>query len=609
MQSTVARHGWGAAMAAIVLIAAVLTTIPAGAVTVIGGSVELASRSLDGDGGNRHSRGNVSISADGRYVAFESDANDLVPGDTNGSSDVFVYDRQTGDVERVSVATDGTQGNRLSIRPSISADGMRVAFETASDNLGGSFLGGRQVYVRDRSTDTTIHASTVHASPHALDGGGGTNPSISADGNHVVFVSNSMSRGIGAGPGSFLIMIRDLRQGPSVHVDFTHDNQPPQNSEVVTLASSSGFPDVSADGRYVVFESVADNLVPDDTNGLRDVFWRDMQTGELRRVSLHSDGSQTRASSSDRPHISGDGMRVTFWSAAQDLIDDDDEFRRDVYLHRIDGSTTELVSYELDGTSGGGQDHDISQDGTTVVFWGFATGQFVADENVAPDVFVRNVDTGQIQLASFGTDGTQPRGHAHIGGAVPAISADGTTVAYVSRSDELPDTDGLFYDAFVADVPPLPPRGLRCGGELPTIVGTPGNDTIVGTAGDDVIVTLGGDDRVNGGAGDDIICTGAGNDNVRAGAGDDHVIGGGGNDIIRGGGGADNIKGNRGNDTLIGQGGNDVVRGGGGADNIRGNRGNDTLIGQGGNDVINGAGGRDRCVGNGGRNTLRNCER
>ena len=138
MQSTVARHGWGAAMAAIVLIAAVLTTIPAGAVTVIGGSVELASRSLDGDGGNRHSRGNVSISADGRYVAFESDANDLVPGDTNGSSDVFVYDRQTGDVERVSVATDGTQGNRLSIRPSISADGMRVAFETASDNLGGS---------------------------------------------------------------------------------------------------------------------------------------------------------------------------------------------------------------------------------------------------------------------------------------------------------------------------------------------------------------------------------------------------------------------------------------------------------------------------------------
>ncbi len=595
--------------ATLALLASLLIGVPAGAVTVIGGEVELVSRSLSGAGGNRHTLGTVAVSGDGSIVAFESDANDLVPGDTNGAKDVFVLDRDTGDIERVSVATDGTQGNALSLHPSISADGTRIAFETASNNLGGTFNGGRQVYVRDLRTNTTIHASTVHLTPHALDRPGGTTPSISADGNHVVFQTNTMVRGLGAAGGSFVIMKRDLRQAHSVHVDFTHAGGPPINSEVLTGGSVSDFADVSADGRYVVFESRADNLVPNDTNGERDVFWRDMQGNEIRRVSVHSNGSQTRGNGSDRPHISGDGMRVTFWSNATDLVDNDDVVGRDVFLHRIVSSTTELVSVEMDGTAGGGQDHDISQDGSKVVFWGAAAGDHVVDENIANDPFVRDVDTGQIQPASFTADGSQARSHLVIGGELPAISADGSTVAFVSRSDEMPGTDGLYYDAFAADLPPLPPPNLRCAGALPTIVGTPGADTIVGTSGPDVIVGLGGNDVINAGGGDDIICAGDGNDNVRAGGGADRVDAGRGRDTVRGGGGNDVIKGQGGNDKLIGQGGNDRITGGGGNDTIKGNGGNDNLKGNGGNDNINGGRGRDRCRGNGGTGRLRSCER
>ena len=190
-----------------------------------GGDTTRVSVASDGAQGNRYSY-DPSISADGRYVAFYSYASNLVSGDTNGVYDVFVHDRQSGQTTRVSVASDGAQGNNGSYYdPSISADGRYVAFDSSASNLvSGDTNGARDVFVHDRQ------------------GGGTTRVSVASDG----------------------------AQG----------------------GTGSWNPSISADGRYVAFYSGASNLVSGDTNGTDDVFVHDGQTGQTTRISVASDGSQ-----------------------------------------------------------------------------------------------------------------------------------------------------------------------------------------------------------------------------------------------------------------------------------------------------------------------------
>src|SRR4029453_4515624 len=218
-------------------------------VSVASGGTQANSSSLE-----------ASLSADGRYVAFSSFATTLGAGDTNGTSDVFVHDRQTGETRRVSVASDGTQGNSLSSEPSLSADGRYVAFSSVSRTLGGGETNGTyDVFVHDRQTGETQRVS----------------------------VSSNGAQG---------------------------------NLE-------SHQPSLSADGRYVAFPSGAPTLVAGDTNGTRDVFVHDRQTGETRRVSVASDSTQGNGSSgttanatTERPSLSADGRYVAFSSNASTLV-------------------------------------------------------------------------------------------------------------------------------------------------------------------------------------------------------------------------------------------------------------------------------------------------
>src|SRR5690606_11863360 len=129
-----------------------------------------------------------SISADGRFVAFQSVATNLVPGDTNGNNDVFVHDRQTGVTQRVSVASDGAQGNGISTTASISADGRFVAFQSAASNLvPGDTNGATDVFVHDRQTGVTERVSV--ASDGAQGNANTSEASLSADGRYVAFQS------------------------------------------------------------------------------------------------------------------------------------------------------------------------------------------------------------------------------------------------------------------------------------------------------------------------------------------------------------------------------------------------------------------------------------
>ncbi len=206
-----------------------------------------------------------SVSADGRYVAFSSLADNLVAGDTNGVVDVFVRDRVTGITDRVSVSGAGEQGNDWSNWPSISADGRYVAFMSTANNLvAGDTNGSWDVFVRDRVSGETERVNVSSAGAEA-NGPSGYSV-ISADGRYVAFMSDATNLVPGDTNGRADVFVRDRMAGETQRVSVS--------SAGVEADGRSDENSISADGRYVAFGSRASNLVPGDTNGTRDIFVR-----------------------------------------------------------------------------------------------------------------------------------------------------------------------------------------------------------------------------------------------------------------------------------------------------------------------------------------------
>ena len=232
---------------------------------------ELVSVATGGAQGNDTST-EASISADARFVAFWSDASNLVGGDTNGVEDVFVRDRQTGTTELVSVATGGTQGNARSRYPSISSDGRFVVFWSDASNLvAGDTNGSADVFVRDRLSGTTERVSL--AAGGAQGNADSLGPSISASGRFVAFWSLATNLVAGDTNAWNDVFVRDRQSATTERVS------------VATGGAQGDFnsydPSISADGRFVAFESGATNLVAGDTNGSFDVFLRDRATASF----------------------------------------------------------------------------------------------------------------------------------------------------------------------------------------------------------------------------------------------------------------------------------------------------------------------------------------
>ena len=426
-------------MLSILLIVFVLANLPAEVLAAQGDTIRI-SVSTGGTQGNNHSYG-PSISSDGRYVAFTSTASNLVAGDTNGMSDVFVFDRLTGTTTRVSVDSNGGQANLNSNFPSISNDGRYVAFVSDATNLvTGDTNGMNDVFVHNLVTGETTRVSVDSAGAQANDLSYSV-PSISSDGRLVAFDSAASNLVAGDTNGRYDIFVHDRTTGETMRVSV--------DSGGVQGDHDSTVPSISPDGRYVLFDSYASNLVAGDTNGVEDVFVHDRTTGRTTRVSVDSGGAQANNySNSYGPCISSGGRFVAFTSAASDLVDDDTNGATDIFVHDRTTGDTSRVSVSSSGTQG---DDDsiyasISPDGRYVAFESQAKNLVTRDTGGLANIFAHDHTTGATTLVSAASSGEASNDQSYS----PSISSGGRYVAFQSYASNLVDGDtNAAEDVFV----------------------------------------------------------------------------------------------------------------------------------------------------------------
>jgi Tol biopolymer transport system component len=306
-----------------------------------------------------------SLSADGCYVAFMSDAPDLVPGDTNGRMDVFIHDRRSGRTRLGSVSSLGLQPDHHSMRPSLSGDGRLVAFESLATNLVvGDTNGAQDVFVHDLLTGATWRVSV---GPGGLQADGNSfSPCLSADGTKVAFTSAANNLVGGVTSTTFDVFVHDLQTGTTVRATLGLGGSEPDDSSASAV--------LSGDGRLVAFGSRASNLVPGDTNNSTDIFVVDLRAGWTRRVSVGRGGAEAHGDS-EYPAISADGRTVAFCSRASDLVPGDTNGWADVFVHDLASGSTTRGSVSTAGAEGDGfcVRSSLSADGRLLAFTSLAT--------------------------------------------------------------------------------------------------------------------------------------------------------------------------------------------------------------------------------------------
>lgn len=384
-----------------------------------------------------------SSSADGRYVAFESTAPNLVSGDTNDASDIFVLDRWTGTLERASVDHSGAQANGGSFYPSLSRDGRFIVFDSLASNLvPNDSNGARDVFLRDRQTGVVHLVSVSSAGVQGSDDSFGY-PSISDDGHLVAFSSFAPNLVPGDTNGTWDAFTHDFQTGVTARVSLNGAGQ--QVTGETTCTSISG------DGQRLVLYSNSPDLVAGDSNGEWDVFVRDRGSGTNALVSVDSAGRQGNGHSA-YGIISGDGAFVAFFSFASNLVPGDTNVASDVFLRDLESMRTDQVSRDSLGTQGNGPSYypSLSWDGRLVAFYSLASNLVPADLNSASDAFVVDRTTGTVTRASVDTSGSEGNDGSYYR---PFISSDGQSLAFSSLASNLaPDDRNGGLDVFLRDL-------------------------------------------------------------------------------------------------------------------------------------------------------------
>ena len=401
----------------------------------------------------------VGLSSNGRFVLINSHATDLVRGDTNERWDVFVHDRSSGKTERISVSTGGAQAKATkdpwggSIAGGISANGRYVVFQSNAPNLvAGDTNRLEDVFLRDRASGVTKRLSV---GAHSQANGASEFAAISANGRYVAFqsmASNLVARDTNH---SVDVFVRDLATGKTSRVNVSS-----RGAQAGCRGwCESTHPSLSTDGRYVAFESSATNLVRGDTNKLADVFVRDRRTGRTERVSVTSKGKQAGAdrtnNGSNAPSISGDGRYVAFHSADSNLVPGDTNRTFDIFVHDRKTGRTTRISVSSAGRQANGESvsaPSFSADGRYVAFNSLATNLVPGDtkDNDILDVFVRDLRAGTTTIASLGSAGQHGGDSSSVSGI--AFSSDDQMLAFSSFAPNFVpgDTNGT-ADAFLRE--------------------------------------------------------------------------------------------------------------------------------------------------------------
>jgi len=422
--------------------------------------LSVSTGGLDGDGNS----GAPDITPDGRYVAFDSDAGNLVTDDENNRDDVFMRDRVDGTTTRVSLADDENESNGHCYEPAMSADGRYVAFSSDANNLlgtGNDTNGVTDVFVRDRLNGTTERVSVRNGGAQTDDHS--STPVISQDGRNVVFESSDDDITANDTNNDQDIFLRD-RIGGSVELISL-------NTDGVQPDDWSFDPAINADGSLVAFASHATELAGGDTGWDSDVFVRDRISATTTHVSVTSAGLEG-AGDSGHPSLSPDGRYVAFESLADNLVSNDANNRSDVFLHDRLTATTIRISVGPGGVEANGASYrpKFSADGRYVAFRSRASN-LVANNSYGDtmDVYVYDIQTGGVTKVNVATDGTQdnhpdtdnPQFAIASGGAVVAFSSAGTNLIAADTNEH---TD-IFaaVDQCLADSTKLVPGACGCG--------------------------------------------------------------------------------------------------------------------------------------------------
>ena len=395
-------------------------------------STERVSVSSAGAQGDRDSFA-VGLSADARFVLVNSQATNLVPGDTNDRWDVFVFDRSTGAMQRVSVTNGGAQARPGSdpfggsLAGGISANGRFVVFRSDAANLAAHDTNRvSDVFVYDRAGHRVTRV-TVSSKGRQANGPSG-DPAISANGRYVAFSSVATNLVPGDTNGLSDVFVRDLRTHRTIRVSVTS-----RGRQALCKAGGceSTEPALNANGRYVAFESSATNLVAGDTNRLADVFVHDLRSGRTERVSVSSAGRQAGGdrtnNGSNAPAISADGRYVAFHSYALEPRPGRHEQGSRHLRTRPQGRKTARVS-----VSGGGRQAEQESLGSSAIS---ADGRYVASPP-SPRTSSRATSTGSRTSSSAtcaparrSSSASAPQGTRATTRAPRAASSSARTIA------------------------------------------------------------------------------------------------------------------------------------------------------------------------------------
>jgi Tol biopolymer transport system component len=416
------------------------------------GTIALASTNADAVHGNKPSWG-MAVSGNGQYLAFVSEASNLVADDTNGVADVFRYDCESGETIRVSVTNSGAQANDESWDVAISSDGRYLAFASDATNLvAGDTNGKTDIFLRDITGGTTTLISKSNEQDqdqHRVPANNicwGPSLSVTTDteGAHyaIAYVSDATN------------LVDD-----NADEDYTNDDTngasdvflyDQRNDTTTRLSTSAGvlgnansdIPVISADGQHVAFASDASNLVATDENGCQDVFVKALVDNSLIRVSVPPAGGEGNLKSWG-PSLSADGARLTFVSQASNLVSGDTNGCCDVFLFDQTAGTLTRISHANDGTQGNGASWDaaISADGGTVALVSYASNFSGNDSNGRCDLFryVLPTETVPESLAPVIITADGALGNADSWEA--ALSADGQRLAFRSAASNLVPLD------------------------------------------------------------------------------------------------------------------------------------------------------------------------